>query len=718
MVKFFTWEILKKSSINLLRQEVNKAKTNLDLRPNLDQLYTMTSTDGAIKIPFYPLPDRVLYVLAMQSDVLKTVINALKGEIFRKGFDIEEKFFEKCINPDCGKEFMQDVKICDACGAQVRKPIIEQKLKLLEILKHVNLNHQSLLEVLKQEEDDLNIIDNGFTLFLKKYNYDYDGAIVNGDVVEIIRGDPRIMRKIADKTGRLGYNDSGYKVYTCPECRDKLVTENEMGDGRCPKCKKKLYGVEFSAENVDGEVFFYLEGEGVHLSKYNPELLYGYPPTISVWQKVTTLIEMDRYLMLAYQKQRPPRGLLIINTANADSAKKAWEYVLSETRRDPHAIAPWIIENKEGKNMAQWIDLLPTLNEMQYTETRNEMRRQIGALYGVMPLFQADLTQGGGLNQEGLQVTVTNRAVEKGQKLYNDRLFPKICEEFNITDYVLTLKPSEERDEMAPLQQFAQKVTNANAMRQMGFGVEFLEDAQDFKFSKEPIHKPLGATGGMGLQDLMTGQQRFSGEPQSVKLSDIDELIKIKKRYEEPYNPQKAIKNYFLKQLEALEKEDNINLIFKNDEVDELTQELADTLFERKFEGLSKRLSEKAKGIVIKSLVENKSVDDMIKEMVNAGIDEGKAQAIARTETQALQLKARKFFYNKQDPEGEFKYKWINPNDNRTTDVCRKIMKKTRSGVTLKKLRQIVHSEGKKAGFSPREFTPHINCRSTFVKVK
>jgi hypothetical protein len=736
MVKFFNFELLKKSEIKGLRTEIQKSKDSSESRPNLDQVYFLTTTTEGIKIPYFPLPDKALYVLMLHSDVGRTIINALKGEIFRNGYDVVPKFFEKCI--DCGKEFKNDVDVCDSCGGQVRRPIEEQKLMIEKRLRFVNENRQTILDVLAQTEDDLNILDNGFILFLKQYFYDAEGNIMLGEIHEILRGDPRVVRIIADKTGRLGYNDAGLKVFACPECRDRLYTEEDSPDGKCVKCHKRLYRTEFCAKKADGNWVYYLEGEAIHLSKYNPELLYGYPPVISVWQKLVALVEMDRYIMLNYQKQRPPRGLLVVNTANAESARKAWEYVLAETRRDPHAIAPWIIENKDGKNVVQWVDLMTPLSEMQYTEVRNEMRHQIGALYGVMPLFQGDLSTSGGLNNEGLQVTVTNRAVERAQTLYNENVFKKIAEEFNVTDYDIQLNPSEEKDEMAPLQKFAQKIDNALKMKSMGFTVEYTEDGQEFKYSQKPVGSPPEGheLETEGKPTLMTGEQRFSGEPENISLSakamDIDDLIKLKNavtsttagawhpRFRERKRRkdwQKEIKSIITKEIENLEKSEEVNLIFKQDEVEELTNELSDTIFRRRFEGLDKPLSEKAKSIVVEGLIEDKSLEEMKEAMKKEGISEKQAETIARTESQALQLKAREFFFRKQDPEEEYKYKWINPNDDRTSDICKSILSRTLTGVPLSKLRKIVNEESKKAGLEPRDFVPHPNCRSSFVRI-
>ena len=112
---------------------------------------------------------------------------------------------------------------------------------------------------------------------------------------------------------------------------------------------------------------------------------------------------MDRFLRLAYHKQRAPRGLLTISTTNFDSLQKAWELLKAETMKDPHSINPLLYEGGKGSGV-QFIDFMQPLSAMQYIDSRNEMRRLILAVYGVTPVFSGDVSTSGGLNNEGNQI--------------------------------------------------------------------------------------------------------------------------------------------------------------------------------------------------------------------------------------------------------------------------------------------------------------------------
>ena len=61
-------------------------------------------------------------------------------------------------------------------------------------------------------------------------------------------------------------------------------------------------------------------------------------------------------------------------------------------------------------------------------------------------------------------------------------------------------------------------------------------------------------------------------------------------------------------------------------------------------------------------------------------------------------------------------FKWRNPLDKRTSVICRKIVMRTRNGVSLDTLRKIVAEEADKSWYKERNpLLPHPLCRSTLV---
>jgi len=120
---------------------------------------------------------------------------------------------------------------------------------------------------------------------------------------------------------------------------------------------------------------------------------------------------------------------------------------------------------------------------MQYIAVRDEIRNRIAAFYGVSSIFMIDNGKSGGLNNEGLQILVTNRAVEFGQKVYTENLFPRMLKEMDVTDWKLTLYPNEEEDEITRLRRDEMEVNLAQRMAMLGYKPELLEEGdRDIRF--------------------------------------------------------------------------------------------------------------------------------------------------------------------------------------------------------------------------------------------
>ena len=135
-------------------------------RPKLNPSESMG--DDQILMPYIPIPMDIIYDTARYSDVLRTIHQNIRKEIFRKGYEIVELFAVKC--EDCDKEFEQPVDECDECGStNLREPDIKQKKVLQTFCKDVNDNGQDLVLVSENLNDDLETIDNSYLLMVKDY---------------------------------------------------------------------------------------------------------------------------------------------------------------------------------------------------------------------------------------------------------------------------------------------------------------------------------------------------------------------------------------------------------------------------------------------------------------------------------------------------------------------------------------------------------------------
>ena len=108
----------------------------------------------------------------------------------------------------------------------------------------------------------------------------------------------------------------------------------------------------------------------------------------------------------------------------------------------------------------------------------------------------ADNSASGGLNNEGMQILVTNRAVEMAQTIWNNYVFPFMTKEFGITDWVLNLRPSEEEDEIAKLRKREIEVNVAGAIKNLGFEVDMDDEGRFTYFKPEPKEQEPQPEGG------------------------------------------------------------------------------------------------------------------------------------------------------------------------------------------------------------------------------
>ena len=560
----------------------SKSFTESTVRPSIAQPYM--ATDTGAKLPIFPFPLIMIYELADNVDALRIPIETINREMFKNGFEIVEKFKFKCSN--CSKEFqyaplagdqrdeqpnstnednestigsttsskankpqfpvrqpasnLEGPLQCDTCGSHdLLRPAPEHRQVLEDMLNDpVNANEQSLEDVVKMLERDLEIADNAYLLVLKNYWIDdKTGEIDNekSEVKELLRVDPPQVAMIADSDGRVGYDDKHNPVFVCPkfEHRGKRLTGE-----RCDVCGTKALKAIIEVNSVysigipQPKRVIYGEGEVIwRAGKYRPGLLYGYSPIYAVWSKVMSLSHMDEYIRKYFDKMRPPRGMLVIASRNYETFRKSWDALEQKATEDPYMIHPLLVESDKpgGKNMAQWLDFTGSLKELEFIAVRKELRMIIGAIYGVLPLYFGELPTG--WSQEGLQVTITNRAIKWGQDILLKSFLVKLALLRGITDWELRLKSGEETDRLRDLQIQGVEIENMKSLQGLGFEISRTHTGE-FKVSKDPVittaemagmeedeatnpNAPVKPGGrGRGTAAPKEDQQRFEGEPQ------------------------------------------------------------------------------------------------------------------------------------------------------------------------------------------------------------
>ena len=450
----------------------------------------------------------IIYALHQQSVIVRTCTTQLKQETFRRGYYWEKAFEARCEK--CGKNHKKPVEECARCGSsELKKPDEKQLIYAEKFLEgYVNKAEQLFIDVLKELEDDLNIMDDAYIVLVKEYFIDGNGSIRMQRIKEVYRGDPVSMHIYSDEDGI-----RGTKGFTCVNHRGQLYSEPHE---RCEGCGGAVLPVHF-VNRAHGEDQYFLEGEVLHFSKYSPSRLYGMSPILTLYNLIMTLIAMENYVNSSYTKSRMPRGLLTVQTRNMESMRSFWRSVKEKMETDPHYIPVMGIEAENGKGAVEWIKFMDSLKEMDYVAVKDDLRDRISAFYGVSKVFMADNTTSGGLNNEGMQILVTNRAVQMAQRVYNDYVFPYLVKQFGITDWKLKLPPCEEEDEIAVLRKRDLEISLAASMKNIGFEVDMNEDG-DFTFKKPPPEPPAQPQGEEGK----TEKDPLAGS--NLDQRDLDEM--------------------------------------------------------------------------------------------------------------------------------------------------------------------------------------------------
>ena len=131
---------------------------------------------------------------------------------------------------------------------------------------------------------------------------------------------------------------------------------------------------------------------------------------------------------------------------------------------------------------------MDTLEELQYIPIKDDIRQRISAYYGVSNVFMNDVS-GGGLNNEGMQIVVSNRAISYSQSVYNRIIFPLLMDAFGISEWTLTLSPHEEEDEIMQLRRDEMAIRNMMQMKQAGYEAA-LRDQIDDKYLNFDFREP------------------------------------------------------------------------------------------------------------------------------------------------------------------------------------------------------------------------------------
>ena len=476
------------------------AKTIPDRQLPANLMQGLYGSGGPMAMP--PLANIGAVRLARQyCPTVADCIGTLKRDVYRKGIDVRFKFARRC--DACDMDFEDEVEECEICGEETREPKYEEMSIAKSWMRQANYNKETLEQVCAYHTDDMETFDDAFFVAIKDYIVDPEGTIISRTTLELRRGFAgRIWLIFDEHYNRKGYTRDGPNLvgyFTCVIHRkDNLKNKQE----RC-KCGRWMHpcvavGLDVSNQPTIG----FIEGEIHHQSKYSPSEGYGFPPIMTLWTPIMTLTAMDLEQYLTYANDRPVKGVLAFITNNPQSLFDQLKKQDEERIRNPNHIYKVAVQSESRAGGVQFEPITQSLNELQNIEQRQDLMKRIWSFFGVEPIFMADVSAGGGLNNEGRQETVENRSLEVTHNIYHSSVFPWVQEQFGLTDVEFFFPDPKEQDKAANVMLRSANLDLIAKIQMAGGTVEITDDENfDFRIIDMPDFAEMGmgfGGGGMG----------------------------------------------------------------------------------------------------------------------------------------------------------------------------------------------------------------------------
>lgn len=442
-------------------------------------------------------------------------------DLYRNKFPLLVPAFERvCRN--CELTFDEgDVHECPRCGEDTEPPDEEQRAWASDFFGRVNKEGQSLGELYQSLAKDGGRL--GGWVHIVRYNY----GILNGAVMqeprELKRADPKRLKPVVDEHGRIGGH-----WWACPIHRNStLVEKDEYADGHThclqthvverddgttieQQCNAELREVFFAEVETVGSTRtsgddtperVYFNDEVIDFAAFN-ERLDGHDwlsPVEHVWKRQAILEWMNTYAGAFFDDQntdRFPGRILMLHTSNKDLVEKQLKEASDERQQDPYKNGVLYNtlprEGGGGGDQAQVLDLASEEIIGQSPDLKKDFKSDIRGVYGQVDVQDSELEDAGGLNNEGLQLTVKNDAIASWQAELRDGPLSKLTRVLGITDWDIQFVPPEAPEEETPPEELVNAVATAE---QAGVAYQ-IEDGRFILADTDGVVEPEGETPG------------------------------------------------------------------------------------------------------------------------------------------------------------------------------------------------------------------------------
>ena len=269
-----------------------------------------------------------LMMLALTVEEIRSPLNHLTGEVFRRGIHWLPKFVQKCNQ--CDIEFSEYVTLCPKCNtSDFSEPDPDQKTRFNAFKADANIWSQSLEEVLKFFYFDLNAIDDAYLYIAKEYFAPEGEKNVRSRPLELRRLNPAAVeldlnpmglpkaqtwicymhRPTANMAGAMGT----YGANPAPQMSTPQVSVTESAPGYCEECGRELVPAMYKYLH-QGATQYLLDDEVIHVKKFHPDETYGWSPLLTIFEKILSIKGMDQYVYRYFFERKMPSSMVMVFT--------------------------------------------------------------------------------------------------------------------------------------------------------------------------------------------------------------------------------------------------------------------------------------------------------------------------------------------------------------------------------------------------------------------